>query len=1093
MALTISKTRHATLLDDREPARASPAELVESRSPLTSEVVQSGERPSGRHAEHLNPDLADERATSCPVDTLNPLVNDARPQPTSPLAAPARKMDSSQSPTQSNDARSYEQYLPRSSQQGRTALHADDAEHPTLNTQSTQHDQRSLADDDTGAVVFNFDDPAATYPEHNSLISEVASPLVDVGSLTRQRGTFARAAQISQTDDLPPETPAVSKNPFGGNNRVQLVPTSQLFKATQYSSAFRGASPTSSRPSPNDFPHDSISPNPISSPLKARGLRSSPTAGALSSPQVLQATDEQATPLNSYTEDRLGPGPRYGPLKTRSAPEPIGVYVPMRQSQERRSSSVVASDSGSVELSDDDDDPIDRRRRVQSKKKASLERLTPIQFSRTPKTEKVEVPSTNTKKRKKSRTEAEKYVDQCYGRNLSDDDTQVEERVEDSQGQPAITNKPIILEDQDLTQSTQGEVMGPPDGTIMRSSTVSAPPRTSQGRKKPGLRTKNTDSSLVPETSPVRKERSQYFTTPGATPGATPSTLALAASSNNAVVASSGVEKDLPDAPASSVTEFVPQVVASIESLTGGVRPASPGFTSPVREPEVGEENDRSSPDLPSILPELTAQNVRSLPSSPPAPAFSTRSKKRQYDAFLEPKAPTISPITEPPLTERIDQNASMSTLSSLSTTPTVSQATTAPATEESVATAVRRRADVESPVVAKNKRRRGAEGLPRLPILSTTESLRTSTRLSRQQRSVSTDELARSPSSTPTFEQSLRAPTRLSATRLSRVSTRDLQSARELSTSVQRPGKLFEGMAFAVSFQAKKPGENPEQQAERMEFAKALEARIIQAGGKLLSGGFDELFEASPVKSAGTSPVSSSSSQAEEEVKLTSSARNIGFTALIADGHSRKVKYMQALALGLPCLAPRWITTCLDREEIVDWAPYLLCAGQSAFLGGAYRSRNLAPYDATTARLSEIVQSRAQLLKDDRILLVMKKSEHIRKGPYVFLARILGASLCRVHSIEEARGKMKQMEALRQPFDWVYVDDKVDKGELFEADGYVGPNSKKRKSRGGNNQTTGGSEGASKPPKKIRTLSDELVIQSLILGRLIADGEMED
>jgi hypothetical protein len=305
---------------------------------------------------------------------------------------------------------------------------------------------------------------------------------------------------------------------------------------------------------------------------------------------------------------------------------------------------------------------------------------------------------------------------------------------------------------------------------------------------------------------------------------------------------------------------------------------------------------------------------------------------------------------------------------------------------------------------------------------------------------------------------------------------------------------KLFAGMAFAVSFQAKKHGENAEQQAERMEFASSLERRIVQAGGRLLSGGFHELFRAPPVKSVGSSPVSSASSSAsaDEEVTLDSSARDLGFTALIADGHSRKVKYMEALALGLPCLAPRWITTCLDRGEIVDWAPYLLCAGQSKFLGDAHRSRNLAPYDPLTAQLSEIIEARTQLLKDDRILLVMKKSDNVRKGPYVFLARVLGATVCRVHNLEEARGKLKQMEALRQPFDWVYVDDKCDKGELFDTDVHRGTTSKRRRSRSAK-EAAAADQGAAKPATKIRTLSDELVIQSLILGRLIEEGEMEE
>lgn len=1023
-----------------------------------------------------------------------------QPAPINPLGTKTKKMDSSQSPTQSNDGRSYEQYFPRASPQSRGALIAEDAEHPTLRTQSTQRD-RSLAEDDTGAVVFNIDDQPATHLEHNSLVSELAeaSPMVDLGLNSRRR-TFALAAAIAQGEDYAPETPVVSHNPFDGYNRAQLVPTSQLFKATQFSSAFRGAdSPTSSRPSPADFPHNSISPNPISSPLKARGLRSSPSAVAVTSPWV----DDLATPIPHHHEVS----------KTRPTPDAKGVYVPMRRSQERRSSPLAPSESGSVELSDDDDDdPIERRRRVLSRKKASLERLTSIQFSRTPKAEKIEVPSTNLKKQtKKSRTPT-KHRDQHHGSTMSQGDMQIEDMIEDSQNATAKSTKNhMVGVGEDLTQSTQGEPMRPPEGTIMRSSTNDGRPRTSNGRRKiPGLRTKSTDSSLanretIPETSPVQKQQSQAALDPQETSAVSlPSTLGLVPSSGHAALT---VAEPTRDVPASSVTEFMPPVTDSTVTPAASTRPASLEFSSSAAAPEIIEEQPGSSqvlpsihpdrsPALPSILRDLAAQDTPAhdtlgLQSSPPAPAFSTRSKKRQYDAFLEPRAPTVSPITEPPHTvQRPQGSVSGSPLSSLASTPEVSQTVTAPVTVDSMSTGAEGH-DVESPVVAKNKRRRGPDGLPRLLTLSTTESLRSSTRLNRRkQPSDSDDELAGSPGSTPTFEQSLRMPPRKSISRLSRTSTRDLQSARESSTGPQRPAKLFDGMAFAVSFQAKKPGETAEQQEERMEFAKNLQKRIIQAGGKLLTDGFDQLFEVPRPRTASVSPASSASTQPDEEIRLKSSARNIGFTALIADGHSRKVKYMQALALSLPCLAPRWITTCLERDEIVDWTPYLLCAGQSTFLGGAYRSRILTPYAADTARLSEIVKSRAQLLKDDNVLLVMKKSDNVRKGPYVFLARILGASLCQVYSLEEARKKMKQVEALGQPFDWVYVDDKVDKGELFEAEGSTA-NSKKRKSRGGDQITD--DTAANEPPKRIRTLSDELVIQSLILGRLIGDGEMEE
>lgn len=295
--------------------------------------------------------------------------------------------------------------------------------------------------------------------------------------------------------------------------------------------------------------------------------------------------------------------------------------------------------------------------------------------------------------------------------------------------------------------------------------------------------------------------------------------------------------------------------------------------------------------------------------------------------------------------------------------------------------------------------------------------------------------------------------------------------------------------MAFAISFQSRKPGESSDQYSSRMDFSATIQKRIKLAGGRILENGFDELFEAFQMDTPSGSPASTPG--AEPEINLTPEGDVTGFTALIADGHSRKVKYMQALALGLPCIAARWVTACLDRHELVDWTPYLLCAGQSAFLGDAIRSRSLAPYEAATATLAEVISRRAKLLQGSRILAVVKKAAEGKKMAYVFLARVLGASLTRVYGLDEARGEIKTAEEEGRAFDWVYVDGKVEEEALFAAKGRPPPAAGGKKKR---KRTSGASiaEPALPPAKRVRTLSDELVIQSLILGRLIEEGEME-
>ena len=120
-----------------------------------------------------------------------------------------------------------------------------------------------------------------------------------------------------------------------------------------------------------------------------------------------------------------------------------------------------------------------------------------------------------------------------------------------------------------------------------------------------------------------------------------------------------------------------------------------------------------------------------------------------------------------------------------------------------------------------------------------------------------------------------------------------------------------------------------------------------------------------------------------------------------------------------------------------------------------------------------------------------MKKSLEGKKMAYVFLARILGASVSRVYSAEEARAEVKAAEDEGRTFDWVYVDGKEDAGDLFGAPGTSGKSGSGRKRK---RASAAASTSMVDEPvtKKIRTLSDELVIQSLILGRLIGEGEME-
>lgn len=277
---------------------------------------------------------------------------------------------------------------------------------------------------------------------------------------------------------------------------------------------------------------------------------------------------------------------------------------------------------------------------------------------------------------------------------------------------------------------------------------------------------------------------------------------------------------------------------------------------------------------------------------------------------------------------------------------------------------------------------------------------------------------------------------------------------------SITKVSNLFDRMSFAVSY--------VKQEQERENVTKLIEDH----GGTILAGGFDSLFE----------PLAKSSNEVLE-LSLSPAAQVIGFTALIADEHSRKAKYMQALALGLPCISGCWITACVAKSTVLDWAPYLLCAGQSSFLGNAIRSRTLQPYPASEATLADTFERRDKLLDGKSILLVTGKGkvEEKRKA-YVFLARALGpARVKQVVDYGEARKRLLEAESDSDAVEWdlLYVDANAEAADTAVFGSGKSNGSKKRKR---------GSEESTPAPKRIRIISDETMVQSLILGKVLEE-----
>ena len=256
------------------------------------------------------------------------------------------------------------------------------------------------------------------------------------------------------------------------------------------------------------------------------------------------------------------------------------------------------------------------------------------------------------------------------------------------------------------------------------------------------------------------------------------------------------------------------------------------------------------------------------------------------------------------------------------------------------------------------------------------------------------------------------------------------------------------------------------------------LQKQICTYGGHLLNDGFDELFH---IPESGYASPSKRSPKRDSATifELTPAGKQTGFTCLFADKHCRMAKYVQALALGIPCLAVRWVQDCIAKQQLLPWQPYLLAAGESSYLGGAVRSRQLSAFPPATATLKEIIDNRSKLLDGDSVLLIVEKGEQEKMKSHPLITHGLGArKVFSAAGLDAAARAIDEASMNGEPWDWVYSHDKEDKVEraLF---GRGGLSSRKRK-RGVESKMTDSE-------RKTRVVDNEFVIQSLILGQLVS------
>ncbi|EAT81655.2 hypothetical protein SNOG_11156 [Parastagonospora nodorum SN15] len=313
-------------------------------------------------------------------------------------------------------------------------------------------------------------------------------------------------------------------------------------------------------------------------------------------------------------------------------------------------------------------------------------------------------------------------------------------------------------------------------------------------------------------------------------------------------------------------------------------------------------------------------------------------------------------------------------------------------------------------------------------------------------------------------------------------------RAASVASSSARSGSGVFSNMAFVLTSTA-------------MDVDKEELSRVIKSnGGMVLGQGFHELFDyesADAPTSSQSRRQSASVVDGAEGLVLKPSYRDLGFVALISDSHSRSTKYIQALALNVPCLHLRWVQDSLNASRAVPFIKYQLPAGVSKFLdpNGVVRSRTMMPYDPAADDLSfdQTISNRDLLLQNQTVLLVTGKSkkEIEKRQPFIFLTHALGsATVGRCADLAAASDMIRDAQ-----WDWIYVNGEAGvadaASELFgtgkpAASGKSKKGKKRKREEGEEKEelVARGEIGG----KKVKITCAEFVIQSLILGALVEE-----
>lgn len=206
----------------------------------------------------------------------------------------------------------------------------------------------------------------------------------------------------------------------------------------------------------------------------------------------------------------------------------------------------------------------------------------------------------------------------------------------------------------------------------------------------------------------------------------------------------------------------------------------------------------------------------------------------------------------------------------------------------------------------------------------------------------------------------------------------------------------IFKGMTFAISYK---------DDSRRTELVNL----IRRNGGLILKDSFLDLFE-------------------QDSVQLRPECAELVFTALLTERHSRKPKYLQALALGFPCLSGKWIEACIRAGQVIEWASHLLAAGESKELEGGVKSRILPlPSNVATSKVSDMVAASSKVFANSRVIVIMGKRQSKKadsRRQFLSLIRTLGPQHIDLETdLDGALAIIQSTPSDEKSVDYVFVD----------------------------------------------------------------------